>query len=223
MKILGILGSPRSRGNTAILLEGVMEGARRAGAETRVISVASLDTNFCAGCSHCFRYGQCHYRDDVEKVKEKMLDADGIVLGSPVYIGTVSAQMKTIMDRCAYFIHCFLLAGKYGAAVATAGAGQAEEVAEFQNRFLRMCGAYTVGAVWAKGIGTGKLQDEPEAVARAINLGAELVAAIRERREYPEQAAEHAPLRESMKQLVLESREEYPAQYAHWSEQGWLE
>ncbi len=222
MKILGILGSPHPKGNTAILLDAVLEGAAAAGAEVERLFLGDLEMKFCGGCTQCYRLGDCRYEDDIEKVKEKMLAADGIVLGSPVYIWGVTAQMKTLMDRCAYFIHCFLLEGTYGASVATAGGGYEMETAEFQNRFLQSCGARTVGSVGALAAGLRALRDQEAAVDRAQNLGADLVAAITERRPYPEQEPAHEHLFAIMKNLVSATADNYPAQYAHWKRMGWL-
>lgn len=222
MKILGILGSPHPRGNTAILLDAALEGARAAGAEVERISIAGLTLKYCAGCARCYRDGRCVNEDDVEIVKEKMLAADGILLGSPVYIRTVSGQLKTIMDRCAYFVHCQSFLGKYGASVATAGGSLEDETAEFQNGFLQMCGAQTVGAVGAKGAGHSALVDQDAAVERAKALGKTLAAAIAEKRDYPEQAPAHQEMFEQMRQLVAYMGDAYPAQYNHWKEKGWL-
>lgn len=222
MKILGILGSPHANGSTSTLLDAVLASAREAGAETERVGLAGLKMDFCRGCVQCYRTGRCVSKDDLEPLKEKMLAADGIVLGSPVYIRSVTAQLKTLMDRCAFFIHCFLLEGKYGASVATAGGADQEETAEFSNAFLRMCGAYTVGGVGALGDGAKSVRDPEVVLARASTLGRDLVAAIREKRVYPEQDEERAPLYELMKGMTLATKEMWPAQYEEWVRRGRL-
>ena len=222
MKILGILGSPHVKGSTAVLWDAVLDAAEQAGADVERVYLRKLEMKYCEGCTQCYRLGECKYDDDVEKVKAKMLAADGIVLGSPVYIWGVTAQMKTLMDRCAYLVHCQLLDGKYGAAVATAGGSGEMDVAEFQSNYLRHCGAQIVGAAGALGDGIGKVQDQEAAVARAAALGRDLAAAIAEHRVFPEQKAAHDEFFQRMKDLVTSMGDRYPAQYEHWVSRGWL-
>lgn len=222
MLVIGILGSPRSRGNTALLLDAVLAGAREAGAETQRYDLAVAELNYCVGCSQCYRTGRCQYDDEVEAIKDAMLNADGIVLGSPVYLGGVTAQLKTVMDRCGMFVHCCALQGKYGAAVATAGGSEQDEIAAFQTGFLQRCAAYSVGTVAALGQHPRGLMNEDDELARATALGHDLAAAIREQRAYPDQDAAHRPLFEHMKALVTAWGPDYPAQYEHWSAKGWL-
>jgi multimeric flavodoxin WrbA len=222
MRVLGILGTPHKKGNTVLLLDAVLKGAEAAGAETEKVGVADLDMDYCIACGKCYAAGQCIYDDGVETLKTKMLAADGIVLASPNYMHTVTAQMKTLMDRCSLWVHCFLLEGKYGAAVASAGGSGEEQVAEYENEFLQLCGAETVGLVAAKAAGVGALMDQEAVLARAEDLGRDLVAAIREKRGYPDQAAAHAQFAERMKELVLRMAEKAPFQYERWEKMGWL-
>lgn len=222
MKVLGILGSPHKSGNTNLLMDAVLQSAADSGAETEKVALTGLNMNFCVACSKCYGTGECIYEDDVESLKTKMREAEGIVLGSPNYMNSVTAQLKTLMDRCSLFVHCFLLQGKYGAAVATAGGSGEQEVAEFQNSFLRHCGARTVGIAAARAAGVGALMDQEAALERAANLGKDLVAAIREKRQHPEQDKAHTEFSERMRQLVLRMAEKYPFQYEHWEKLGWL-
>jgi multimeric flavodoxin WrbA len=135
---------------------------------------------------------------------------------------TVTAQLKALMDRCALFVHCFMFEGKYGASVATAGGSGEEEIAEFANEFLRLCGAQTVGIAAARAAGVGAVMDQEATLAQAADLGKDLVAAIRERREYPDQAAAHAEFSKRMKELVTRMADKAPFQYEYWEKMGWL-
>ena len=222
MKVLGILGSPHPRGTTVLLLDAALQGAAEAGAEVEKIELGHLKLNFCIACGKCHAEGACIHDDDVESVREKLAAADGIILASPNYINNVTAQLKTLMDRCTTEIHCQMWLGKYGAAVATAGGSEEQAVADYANHFLRTCGALTVGTAVARAAGVGALEDQEAAVARASALGRDLVAAISERREYPEQAAAHALFHERMHQLVLRMAEHAPFQYQYWENMGWL-
>lgn len=222
MKIIGILGSPRTRGNTVLLLDAALAAAAEAGAQTEKLGLAGLELNFCTGCGRCYATGECIHDDGVTMLQAKMMEADGIILASPNYIRSVTAQLKTLMDRSSLHIHCFLFTGKYGASVATTGGGGAEAVAEFANDYLRACGARTVGIAVAQGAGVGALVDQEAAVARAAALGADLVAAIREQREYPDQAIAHESFCEQMKQLVTVMGDRAPFQFEHWEKMKWL-
>ena len=121
---------------------------------------------------------------------EKLLDADGIVLGSPVYINSITAQLKTMLDRMADSVHCLHFTGKYGCAVSTAGGAMAEETAEYMNSAMRMMGATTVGTVSVNFMGN------PDAILpaekKAKELGRNLTEAIRTQWKDPVQQAYHA-------------------------------
>ena len=222
MKVLGILGSPRKSGNTSLLLDAVLKGAQDAGAQVESVSVASMNMHCCVACGKCQATGNCIFEDDIEAVKAKMIEADGIVLASPNYMLSVTAQLKTIMDRCSLYVHCFMLQDKYGVAVATAGGGGEEQVAEYENAFLQLCGAQTVGMATALGAGVGALVEQDAAIAKATALGHDLVAAISEKRQYPEQAEAHAAFFPRMKHLVTAMAEKCPFQREYWAEKGWL-
>ena len=148
MKILGINASPKGdKSQTRRLVMGVLEGARQAGADITFIDICSLDIAYCTACGVCYAKGECVTDDDYAMLLEKMMDADGIVLGSPNYINAVTAQMKTMLDRMADVVHCQSLSGKYGCSVCTAGGHYADEVAEYMNQALLNFGATTVGKV----------------------------------------------------------------------------
>lgn len=102
-KVLILSGSPRKNGNTEILCERFAAGARDAGNEVEVLRVCGLDIHYCTGCDSCVKTGRCVHRDDMEAVRDKMTAADVIVFSSPVYFYTISAQMKTLIDRMVPF------------------------------------------------------------------------------------------------------------------------
>lgn len=102
-KVLILSGSPRKGGNTETLCDRFADGARDAGHEVEIISVRGLDVHYCTGCDSCVKTGKCVFRDDMEKVRDMMMWADVIVLSSPVYFYTISAQLKTVIDRTVPF------------------------------------------------------------------------------------------------------------------------
>lgn len=99
--ILGISGSPRRSGNTQLLVERVLEAARREGSATSLFVLAGKKIEPCLACDACVGGPPefCVQRDDMADLYPLMLWADAIVFGTPVYMGTMSAQMKAIFDR----------------------------------------------------------------------------------------------------------------------------
>jgi multimeric flavodoxin WrbA len=99
MKILGLSFSPHLHGNTVVLMEEALKGARLDGAETELYSVSGKNLQPCDGCRTCLETGECHIQDDMQELYQKMLAADGIIFGTPVYSCNMTAQGKIIMDR----------------------------------------------------------------------------------------------------------------------------
>jgi multimeric flavodoxin WrbA len=99
MKILGISFSPRKNGNTVAMLTEALNAAEAAGAEVELYSVNGKNLQPCDGCWSCVKTGRCHIKDDMEALHDKMLAAEGIVFGTPVYFYGMTAQAKTVIDR----------------------------------------------------------------------------------------------------------------------------
>lgn len=100
-KVLILSSSPRRGGNSDTLCDAFMRGATEAGNETEKIFLRDKTIGYCTGCSVCSRYGKpCPEADDAAGIISKMLAADVIVLGTPVYFYAMSAQLKTMIDRC---------------------------------------------------------------------------------------------------------------------------
>ena len=104
MKILGILGSPRIGGNSDILLDQALAGAKDAGAEVEKIILCQKKISGCLSCEKCNETGICAIKDDMPEIHKKILEADGIIHSVPVYFWSMTAQMKAYLDRwCAFF------------------------------------------------------------------------------------------------------------------------
>ncbi|MBU1007261.1 MAG: flavodoxin family protein [Candidatus Omnitrophica bacterium] len=99
MKVLGINASPRAGGNTDMLLEQVLAGARENGAETGKIILGELKFSPCLECADMKDDGSCIVRDDMQSVYEKIKGADALVFASPIFFGSLSAQAKMMIDR----------------------------------------------------------------------------------------------------------------------------
>ncbi|MFO7497473.1 MAG: flavodoxin family protein [Desulfobacterales bacterium] len=98
--ILAVYGSPRRKGNTATLLQQAVQGAREAGAEVEEIVLRDLKMSPCLEIYGCKQDGRCVIQDDYQKLHDKLLRMDGIMLASPIFFYTVSAFTKIFMDRC---------------------------------------------------------------------------------------------------------------------------
>ncbi|MCL2862568.1 MAG: flavodoxin family protein [Methanimicrococcus sp.] len=126
MKVIGILGSARENGNTDLLMQEMMKEPAAKGAETKIFNLAKMNIGCCLGCESCRKTGSCVRRDDVAVLFEEMKTADAIVIGTPIYMGEMTGQLKTFIDRC-YALkdadrNSFLQAGKKLGIVITQGA-----------------------------------------------------------------------------------------------------
>ena len=104
MKILAINGSPRKKWNTASLLEKALEGAASVGAETELVHLYDLNYKGCISCFACklkggVSYGKCAVKDDLTSILDKISNVDALILGSPIYFGTVTGEMRSFMER----------------------------------------------------------------------------------------------------------------------------
>ena len=100
-KVLILSSSPRRGGNSDTLCDEFMRGAAESNHEVEKIFLRDKTIHYCTGCSTCSLYQKpCPQKDDAAEIIEKMVDADVIVMATPVYFYTISAQMKTLIDRC---------------------------------------------------------------------------------------------------------------------------
>jgi len=221
MKITAIVGSPRGmRSRTRRLTNLLLAGAEEAGAEVDLVDLADLQIIPCTACESCSLDGTCVFADDFSAAYDRMLDADGLVLASPVYVDNVSGQMKVFIDRLADAMHYQNLAGKYGCSVATTQVSGGDAVTGYLNHVFNYLGMTTVGEV------SVALGDDPEALDRAEpavrDLGQRLVHAIDERPQCPDQEAEMAENREYFADIVRANRDWRPDEYERWVRAGWI-
>lgn len=222
VEILALCGSPRrDRSRTAWLVQSVLTEAKNRGANITYIDVASSKINPCLACDRCHHLGYCVQKDDFSQIFEKISAADGIVLGSPVYIYQVTAQLKMFIDRLGNAIHCQRLAGKYGAVVTTAGGAGHEETALYLEQLIGRLGAQYVGRV-AGTLDDGPVDPGSTLVLEAKALGARLVEAITAKEEYPDQVQAILAQRGYFREVIGRRGEDWPWEYRFWQEKGWL-
>ena len=219
MKVLGICASPRgSKSTTLRLVQAALEGAKAGGAEVELVDVCDLDIKFCNACQVCFKTGECIHEDDFKPLYDRILAADGLVWGSPNYFHTVTAQMKTLIDRMADAVHCQLLTGKYCCSVASGGSNY-DQVTVYLDALMLNFGAFVTGSVGAA-MSSGPAGME-EAEKKAVQLGRSLAGDISAKSDYIEQRKMQEETREYFKRLVKMNKESWEHEYEYWNSIGW--
>lgn len=102
MKVIGISGSPREEGNTEILINTVLKQLQGCGIDTELIKLKGKRIEECSGCYYCVKDKECNIEDDFQGIFEKMIEADGIILGSPVYHSSITPKLKSLLDRAGF-------------------------------------------------------------------------------------------------------------------------
>ena len=165
MKVLGIVCSPRKKGNTEIMMEEALAGAAGYGAETELWTVAGKDLKPCDACRSCIKNeGKCHINDGMQDLYPRIVEADGIIFGAPSYFESVSAQGKIVIDRLYGIYNMRLLTSKVAGVIAVGGSSGHEGVyTPFRNliKFAHMLPAEnTYGFASTKGeIRKDRLED----------------------------------------------------------------
>ncbi len=179
MKVVAFNGSARKGGNTARLLGIVMGELETAGIETELVELAGKNISGCTACYSCFKNKdrRCAVDDGtVNEAIEKMLEADGILLGSPTYFADVSANMKALIERCGMVARANddMFRRKVGAGVVAVRRAGAYHVFSSLNSFFLIGQMIVVGSsYWNIGIGRqpGEVLDDSEGVRTMKDLG----------------------------------------------------
>lgn len=217
MKLISLVGSPHGeKGSTAKLVREVLKGAESLGAINETIILKGDTVAFCRGCDACHVKGPCVQKDGFNDIVAKILEADGVILASPNYIFSVSAQLKAFMDRCCGIAHCQSFMGRYGVSVVTSGGGDEEPINEYINHYMIMTGIAPVGSVWAT-MGTITGDCFPEDISRkAFDLGCRLVESWRTKTVEPDVKIKIDEYHERMRQLILWRKDDWPYEYNYW-------
>ena len=186
MKILGLSFSPRKQGNTEILLAEALDGAKQEGAEVELYSIVGKDIKPCDGCRACAETGECHIKDDMQEIYGKLLEADGIIFGSPVYFYDVTAQAKAVIDRTiALGTPEKSLANKVGGVITVAGSmGLVDALKELYFYMVTrqiIPANYVAAYAGAK----GGVTEMEQCMKATRNLGRQIVKIAAQGFEYP--------------------------------------
>jgi multimeric flavodoxin WrbA len=185
LKILGIMGSPRMKGNTDLLLDEALRGAESAGAEVEKMVVDKLKITPCREYYQCVKDGNCVIRDDMDTVYAKLLEAEGIIVASPIFFYGLTAQLKALIDRCQvlwarkYILHRLPESTRKGAFIAV-GATQGKQLFDGAiltvRYFFKAFGVEYVDELLVRGVDKrGEIKEHPTALEAAFELGKRLV------------------------------------------------
>ena len=188
MKVLGIMGSPRIKGNTDLLLEEALKGAKSQGAEVEKIVVDKLKIAPCKEYLGCFKDGNCVIRDDMDEIYPKLLGADVVIIASPMFFYGVSSQAKALIDRCqALWARKHILkqslpnSGRKGAFIAV-GATKGKRLFEGAiltvKYFFEAIGVEYADELLIRGVDArGEIKEHPIALSDAFELGKRVIQA----------------------------------------------
>lgn len=180
-RVLVFKGSPREHGNSSTLADRAVDGAKAAGAEVEVFSLRTMNIKPCDACDTCHETGVCVLKDDMQILYPKLIQADAIVIASPIYWFTMNAQTKLFVDRW-YGLETPQgnpLKGKQFGILLTYGdtdpysSGAINAIRTFQD-MLRYIGASIRGIVYGTANDIGDIQKQPELMERAYKLGEKL-------------------------------------------------
>ena len=193
VKVLGIVGSPRKSGNTDIMVSEALNAASKEGAETEKIFLDDYDLRPCNGCNTCFDTGECNIPDELTKIYSRVMSADGLVLGCPVYFHHVTAQMKLFIDRAGYL--CLArnrtdFKNKVAGVVVVAGGIGHQSTVEELLSFISTCRMIIPWMGWVAGTASrkGEISKRRSSLEKARELGTavvelvKLTSSLRERR-----------------------------------------
>lgn len=177
MRVIGINGSARKDGNTAIIVGKVFDELNKEGIETELIQLADYEIQPCRGCFACKGRGNCVVaRDSFAEIFSRMVEADGIILGSPVYSADVSAKMQAFLERAGVVVatNPGLLRHKVGASVAAVRRDGGMTTVDTMNHFMLNKEMIVVGSTYwnmVYGKNVGDVLSDDEGMANMYNLG----------------------------------------------------
>ena len=174
MKILGINGSPRKKGNTQALLRIALKASKIE--DIKILHLVDYRIEPCDGCGACWKTKKCPINDDLEKVLRELTRSDAILIGSPVYYGTVSPQMKAFIDRSGELLGSrgYPLKDKIGGALAVARRWGGVTTWTTLLLWVLEMRLIVPGAGWnvALAMKPNEVMNDKEGVERAKELGA---------------------------------------------------
>jgi len=176
VKVMAITGSPRKGGNTEIVTAHALAAIAEEGLETEMVSLAGKDIRPCIACMTCAREERCPIDDDLFPIYERLKQADGIILASPVYYGSATSLIKAFMERAGYISRWngTPFQGKAGGALAVARRAGKNFTFSQLTLWFQILGFYIPGSTyWNVSVGRdkGDVESDSEGMATARNFG----------------------------------------------------
>jgi multimeric flavodoxin WrbA/putative sterol carrier protein len=222
-RVVALNGSPHEGfGNTSQMLAMLRDALAQEGFDLEEICLSRHRIEYCVGCALCLQQGACWIRDDHKGLMNKLLEADAVILASPVYFRNVTGQMKTFLDRSLGYGHRPRDTWKPGLAVCVSAGWGETPVAQYLSQVLRVFGAFAVGQLTAIAVGPGGFLGRETVAARAADLARYLAKAAKEGRRFPA-SDQDLDYWNFMGGLVRENREFMQADYEHWQKLGIME
>jgi multimeric flavodoxin WrbA len=182
MKVLGISGSMRKDGNTAILVKEILGRCEEAGIKTKFISLAGKKIHPCLGCEKCKEKKWCVIEnDDWGDIVKQVMDADVLVIGSPTYYFDVNGQLKNFIDRTYSLYHDRKLAGRKCVAVAVHANKGASRTIQTLEGFLSAHEFSSLGSVKGEGYHEGDVKKDKEAITKAHKTADKIIRLVKTR------------------------------------------
>jgi multimeric flavodoxin WrbA len=175
MKVVAIGGSPRLKGNTNFLIDRALNELAACGIQTEKIVLNEYKTGFCQGHDDCASFAECQQKDDIPWIMEKFRQADGIILASPVYCYSFTAQMKTFLDRTYFaYTHDLPLKARCAGLIAVAGGDGLEPALKALKGLLGFSRDMKVFTVSGFANNIGDVQQNPALIKQAANMGKQM-------------------------------------------------
>ena len=176
MKVVAFNGSPRKDGNTTILINKLFQELEKEGIKTELVQLSAKEIRGCIACSRCIenKDKRCAVKTDAaNEYIEKMVEADGIVLGSPVYFIDVTPEMKALIDRTGFVSRANggMYKNKVGASVAALRRSGGMHAIDSMNHFLLSQEIFLAGRAIAIGKEKGEVEKDEEGMQLAKTLG----------------------------------------------------
>ncbi|MBM4447669.1 MAG: flavodoxin family protein, partial [Chloroflexi bacterium] len=174
--------------NSEILVQEALAGAQACGAETELITIWDKDIRPCDGCLSCEKTGKCHIKDDVQVIYPKMIAADGIIWGTPVYFWSATAQAKMLIDRSyALYTNNNRLASKVGGVISVGASLGNVAVWNLFNTFFSVHHMLSTDFVYGYARNKGDIRKDKHAMQAARELGRQMVLIAERKFKYPEE------------------------------------
>lgn len=188
MKITGILGSERKKGNTEVMLDIALEEAQKNGFLIDKIPLRGKTIAPCNGCLGCAETGKCIIEDDAQEILDNMVASDGIIWATPVYFWSMTGQTKTLMDRTYALLFPELqLANKVGGLITVAGGRGCMNLATVFHQYFNHNHMFFTEFAWGYAHAKGEIKENASALNMAKELVRQMISLINSDHKFPEE------------------------------------